>query len=80
MELKILGTGWVKCHQLRNNTRRAIEELGIKADIIEVTDINKILEYPIMTTPGLVIDEKVVVAGRVAGSAEIKKLIGEKLS
>lgn len=80
MKLKILGTGCTKCHQLRDNTRRAVKELGIEADIEEIKDINRILDYPILTTPGLVIDGEVVVSGRVAESTEIKELLNRKLS
>lgn len=75
MVIKILGTGCTKCNQLENVTREAIKELGIEARIEHVREINKIMEYPILTTPGLVIDEEVVLAGRVPSKAEIISII-----
>jgi len=75
MQIKILGTGCAKCHQLEKETREVVKELGIDADIEEVKDITKILEYPILTTPGLVINEEVVCSGRVPSRAEITRFI-----
>ena len=71
MNIKVLGTGCAKCQALEKNTREAIAELGIEATIDHVRDINKIMEYPILTTPGLVIEEKVVCSGKVASKAEV---------
>jgi small redox-active disulfide protein 2 len=75
MHIKILGPGCAKCNQLEKETREAVKELGIDADIEEVKDITKILEYPILTTPGLVINEEVVCSGRVPNKAEITRFI-----
>ena len=75
MNIKILGPGCARCHQLGKTTKEAVKELGIDAEIEEVKDINKIMEYPILTTPGLVINEKLVCAGRVPNKAEITRLI-----
>lgn len=75
MNIKILGTGCVKCQQLEKTTREVLKELGIDATIEDVKDIKKIMEYPLLTTPGLVIDEKLVVSGRVPSKAEITKFI-----
>jgi len=75
MNIKILGPGCARCHQLGKATKEAVKELGIDAEIEEVKDINKIMEYPILTTPGLVINEKLVCAGRVPNKAEITQLI-----
>ena len=55
MIIKILGTGCAKCHSLRDVTREVIDELGIEATLEEVKDMNEILNYPIMITPGLVV-------------------------
>jgi small redox-active disulfide protein 2 len=77
MDIKILGTGCPKCKALEKNTREALEELGIAADIEKVTEINKIMEYDIMFTPGLVIDGEVKSSGKVIDKDEIKKLIVE---
>ena len=60
MKIKILGSGCPNCKILEANTKKAIEELKIKADVEKVTDIAKIIEYNLMSTPALVIDDKVV--------------------
>ena len=75
MKIKVLGSGCPNCKVLEANTKKALEELKIKADVEKVTDIVKIMEYDVMSTPALVIDEKVVSRGRVLTSEEIKKLL-----
>ena len=80
MIIKVLGTGCAKCMQLEKITKEAVSELGIDAKVEEVKDITKILEYPILTTPGLVIDEKVVCSGKIPSKDEVKNYIREALS
>jgi len=75
MKIKVLGTGCAKCQALEKATREVIKELGIDAEIDHVRDIQKIMEYPILTTPGLVIDEKLVCSGRVPTKAEMTTFI-----
>jgi len=75
MKIKILGTGCPNCKILEANTKEALEELKIKANVEKVTDIAKIMEYGVMSTPALVINEKVVSYGRVLSSDEIKKFL-----
>jgi small redox-active disulfide protein 2 len=75
MQIKILGTGCPKCNQLEAVTREAVSELGIHADIEKVKDITKIMTYPVMITPALVIEEKVVLSGRVPTKAEVISLL-----
>lgn len=79
MKIKILGTGCAKCNQLEKATREVVRELGIDADIEEVRDIKKIIEYPILTTPGLVVNEEVACSGRVPNKAEIARFITNAL-
>ena len=79
MEIKILGTGCPKCKTLEKNALEAVSEMGVNADISKVTEINKIMEYNIMMTPGLVINDKVKAFGRVPGKDEIKKLIQDEM-
>lgn len=79
MDIKILGTGCPKCKMLEKNAREAVSELGIDATIEKVTEIDKIMEYNIMMTPGLVINGKVKAFGRVPGKEEIKKLIQDEM-
>jgi small redox-active disulfide protein 2 len=80
MNIKILGSGCARCHQLGNTTREAVRELGIDVDIEEVKDINKIMEYPVLTTPGLVINGQVVCTGRVPDKTEVTQLIANALT
>lgn len=75
MKIKILGTGCPNCKVLEKNTKEAIENLNLKAEIEKVTDIGEIMSYGIMSIPALVIDEKVVSYGKVLSSEEIKKLL-----
>jgi len=75
MEIKILGSGCMKCKTLEKNVLEALKELVIEADVAKVTDINKIVEYNVMMTPGLVINGKVKAFGRVPGKDEIKNII-----
>ena len=80
MKVKILGTGCAKCNQLDNITKDALKEMGIEVQIDHVRDIKKIMEYPILATPGLVINEEVVLAGRVPSKAEVTKIITTALA
>jgi len=75
MEIKILGTGCPKCKTLEKSVHQTVEELSIDATVTKVEDIMKIMEYGIMRTPGLVIDEKVVLSGRLPSSSELKSFL-----
>ncbi len=75
MNIKILGSGCRNCTLLMENTEAAIKEAGIAAEISKVTDIKEIMAYGVMSTPALVIDEKVVSFGRVLKPKEIIKII-----
>ena len=75
MEIKILGPGCPKCKTLEKLTREVVEKSGIDANVTKVDDIVAIMNYGVMTTPALVIDEKVAVKGRVPSAEEILKLI-----
>jgi small redox-active disulfide protein 2 len=80
MKIKVLGPGCAKCHQLEQTTKEVVKVLGIDAEIDYVKDIKKIMEYPILTTPGLVIDEKLVCSGRVPSKAEVTTFITTALA
>jgi small redox-active disulfide protein 2 len=75
MEIKILGPGCAKCKTLDKLTREVVEKNGIQANITKVEDIMEIMKYGVMSTPALVVDEKVVVKGRVPNADEIKQLL-----
>lgn len=75
MEIKVLGTGCAGCRTLYETVTQAIAELGISAAIIKEEDIAEILSYGIMTLPGLVVDGRVVSAGRKLSLAEVKELL-----
>lgn len=71
MLIKILGSGCAKCDRLEQVTRAAVAELGLEASFEHVREMDKIMAYPIMTTPALVIDEQVVASGRIPGKDEL---------
>ena len=71
MQIKILGTGCAKCQRLEQLTREVVAELGVDAQFEHVRDMQAIMAYPVMTTPALVIDEEVVVFGRMPSKDEI---------
>ncbi|GAB4321404.1 MAG: thioredoxin family protein [Bacteroidales bacterium] len=75
MEIKILGTGCPKCKSLEKATRETVEKLGLDASVTKEEDIMKIMEYGVMRTPGLLVDGKVVLSGRVPSMAELEKLL-----
>jgi small redox-active disulfide protein 2 len=72
MEIKVLGSGCAKCVKLANLVNETLKETGKSASVIKVTDIKSIMEYGVMITPALVIDEVVKVAGRIPAKDEIK--------
>jgi len=75
MEIKVLGTGCPRCKALEQATREAVAQLGIEANILKEEDIMKIMSYGIMHTPALVVNEKVVISGRVPSVNELKEIL-----
>lgn len=73
MEIKILGGGCPKCERLEALARDVAKELGIEAQFIKVKDMSAIMAYDVMTTPALVVDEKVLSYGRVPSREEVKE-------
>jgi small redox-active disulfide protein 2 len=80
LTIKVLGPGCSNCKRLEQVTHQALEALAAEATIVKVTDYAKIMQYPIMSTPGLVINEKLVVAGRVPSQAEVTTLLTNALA
>jgi len=75
MEIKVLGTGCANCKALEKSVINALAEMDFIANVEKEEDITKIMSYGIMRTPGLVIDGKVVLSGRVPSVNEIKEII-----
>lgn len=71
MNIKILGSGCANCKRLEQLARKVAGDIGLEAEFVKVTDMTEIMKYPILSTPGLVIDEKVVSSGRIPTEAEI---------
>lgn len=77
MEIKILGGGCAKCERLENLARDVVQELGISADFIKVKSMVEIMSYDVITTPALVVDEKVLSSGRIPEREEIQRWLKE---
>lgn len=78
MNIKVLGTGCTNCKNLEKAVNLAVSEMKIEANIEKVEDIQKIMAFGIMRTPGLVINDKVVLSGRVPSVSELKELISKQ--
>lgn len=79
LNIKVLGPGCANCKRLAWLAERAAHHLDIEAKIEKVTDYAKIMEYPILSTPGLVINEKLVASGRIPSEAEITTFLTDAL-
>ena len=79
LSIKILGSGCANCKRLESVARQAVANMGIEAEIIKVTEYPAIMAYNILSTPGLVINEKVVSAGRIPSEAEVSILLANAL-
>ena len=77
MNIKVLGTGCAKCMALEKTVNEVIKEMDLDVTVEEVKDMSRILEYPILTTPGLVINEEVVLFGRVPKKDEVRDIINK---
>jgi small redox-active disulfide protein 2 len=77
--IKVLGSGCSNCKRLEATARQAVSKLGVDADVIKVTEYPEIMKYNVLSTPGLVINEKLVSAGRIPSEAEITSLLTNAL-
>jgi small redox-active disulfide protein 2 len=80
MKIEVLGPGCAKCKKLFANAKQAVEELGVQIDVTKVEDIQEIMNYGIMMTPGLVIDGKVVSTGKLLRVNDVKTHIEKSRS
>lgn len=73
--IEVLGPGCSNCKRLYERTRQAVQELGLTCEVEEITDLNVIVGYRVMSTPALVVDGQVKVAGRVPSIEQIKAIL-----
>jgi len=78
VKIEILGMGCPKCKKLYENAQSAVKELNAQAEVVKVEDIQKIMDYGLMSTPAIAIDGEVKAAGRIPAPDEIKKWISVK--
>ena len=74
--LKVLGTGCAKCTKLAENTEAAAQAMGVEYELVKVTNLQEIMAFGVMTTPALVVDGQVKIAGKVPGVDELKLMLG----
>ncbi len=80
LTIKILGPGCANCQKLAYLAERAATHIGVEARLEKVTDYAEIMKYPILSTPGLVINEKLVASGRIPSEAEITTWLADTLA
>ena len=80
LTIKVLGPGCANCKRLEQIARKVVAELAVEAEVIKVTDYNAILAYDVLSTPGLVINEKVVSSGRIPSPAEVTAWVSDALA
>jgi small redox-active disulfide protein 2 len=80
MKIQILGSGCANCHKVEEIANKAVVQLGITAQVELVTDVQTIMRYGVMNTPGIVIDDKVVSTGRVPALSQMAQLITEAVA
>ena len=80
LTIKVLGSGCANCKHLEQLTKKVVDEMGVAAEVIKVSDPTKYADYGVLTTPGLVIDEKTVSSGRIPSVAEITNFVTSALA
>lgn len=73
--IKVLGSGCASCRALYENTKEAVKKMGLSVEVEYVTDLQKVMEYGVMSMPALVVNEKVAVMGKVLKPADVEKLL-----
>lgn len=77
VSIKVLGSGCKSCHELYENTKKAVKNAGLSVEVEYITDLEKVMGYGVMSMPVLVVNEKVVSMGKVLKSADVEKLLHE---
>ena len=77
--IKVLGAGCKYCHEMYENTKQAVNNIGLNIEVEYITDMQKIMEYGVMSMPALVINEKVVSQGKVLKEADIAKFLNKQI-
>lgn len=75
MKIRVLGTGCARCEMLYERTKEAVESLGIEADLEKVETLDEILDYGVMITPAIVVDDEVKIAGKLPSVSEIASML-----
>ena len=73
--IKVLGAGCKSCHEMYENTKQAVKNIGLDIEVEYITDMQKVIKYGVMSMPALVVNEKVVSQGKVQKSADVEKLL-----
>lgn len=73
--IKVLGSGCASCHALYENAKEAVQKMGLSVDVEYITDLQKVMEYGVMSMPALVVNEKVVSMGKVLKANDVEKLL-----
>ena len=73
--IKVLGAGCKSCHELYENAKEAVKEMGLPVEVEYITDMQKVMEYGVMSMPAVVVNEKVVSTGKVLKAADVEKLL-----
>ncbi|MBE0684317.1 MAG: TM0996/MTH895 family glutaredoxin-like protein [Anaerolineales bacterium] len=79
LTIKVLGSGCANCKRVEQIARKVITDMGIEAEVVKVTDYNDIMTYNVLSTPGLVINEKLVSTGRIPTPAEVTTWVADAL-
>ncbi|MBI3175329.1 MAG: thioredoxin family protein [Chloroflexi bacterium] len=79
LTIKVLGSGCANCKRLEQIARKVIADMNVEAEVVKATDYNDITAYNILSTPGLVINEKVVSYGRIPTPAEVTTWVADAL-
>ena len=79
LTIKVLGSGCANCKRVEQIVNKVVAEMALEAEVIKVTDYADIIAYNVLSTPGLVVDEKVVCSGRIPTKAEVSTWLADAL-